>query len=527
MLHARTGENPCRVDLVFPHLKDVQVDSLTEVEDGVVVTARTQTTSAVCHQCGTPAARRHSRYRRRLHDLAAGGRPVVIVLEVSRFFCDNTACERRTFAEQVPVVTRRHGRRTALLHRLLERLGLALAGRAGARLAGMIGLRASRSTLIRLVQALPDPPVGLVRVLGVDDFATRRGHVYGTVLIDMDTHRPIDLLPDRQAETLAAWLAEHPGIEVICRDRAGAYAEGARNGAPNAIQCADRWHLWHNLIQAIERSVSRHRSCLRDPHPEPEPAPPIPEPKGSTKFVERTRAKHARIHELKDAGHGIRSIARQLGMSSGTVLRYARAEIADELLWGQWTTKPSKVDDYKPYLRQRWNQGERNATRLLEEITAMGYRGSYGALSACLRPWRVPGPVTAAAPSARRVTGWIATRPERLDEQQRLQLKAILTRCPELDALARHVRDFAVILTQRQGQDLPAWIAGVRADDLPSLHGFATGLERDLDAVTTGLTLSWNSGPVEGHVNRIKMLKRQMFGRAGFPLLRARVLNAH
>jgi transposase len=415
-----------------------------------------------------------------------------------------------------------------LLRGLLERLGLALAGRAGARLAGLLGLRASRSTLIRLVQALPDPPVGQIRVLGVDDFATRRGHRYGTVLIDMDTHRPIDLLPDRQADTLAAWLTEHPGIKVICRDRAGAYADGARNGAPEAIQCADRWHLWHNLIQAVERSVARHRSCLRDQHPQPpQPAPTAPEPKGSTRFADRTHAKHARIHELKDAGHGIRSIARQLGMGHGTVIRYVRAKTADELLWGQWTTKPSMVDDYKPYLHRRWKEGERNATRLLKEITAMGYRGSYGALSAYLRPMRVPHPVTAAAPSVRKVTGWIATRPDRLEEAQRLQLKTVLNRCPELDALAGHVRAFAVILTQRQGQNLPDWISAVRADDLPSLHGFANGLERDLDAVTTGLTLAWSSGTVEGHVNRIKMLKRQMFGRAGFPLLRKRVLLNH
>ncbi|MFC5748077.1 hypothetical protein [Actinomadura rugatobispora] len=242
----------------------------------------------------------------------------------------------------------------------------------------------------------------------------------------------------------------------------------------------------------------RHRSCLRDHHSQPETEPPVPERKGWTKFAERTRAKHARIHELKDAGHGIRSIARQLRMGSGTVIRYVRAETADELLWGQWTTKPSKVDDYKPYLHQRWEEGERNAARLLEEITAMGYRGSYGALSAYLRPLRVPQPVTAAAPSARKVTGWITTRPDRLDEEHELQLKAIQERCPELDALARHVRDFAVILTQRQGQDLPTWIAAVRADALPSLHGFAGGLERDLDAVITGLTLALELRPGRG-----------------------------
>lgn len=524
MLHAHTGQEPCCVDLLFPHLKDVQVDDISNKDGGVVVTARTWTAHAACHHCGQSATRRHSRYHRRLHDLTTGGRPVLIDLQVSRFFCDNVACDRRTFAEQIPVLTRRHARRTSLLRALLEGLGLALAGRAGARLAALLGLRTSRSTLIRLVQALPDPAVGQVQVLGVDDFATRRGHRYGTVLIDMDTHRPIDLLPDRQADTLADWLQQHPGVQVICRDRAGAYAEGARNGAPDAVQCADRWHLWHNLIEAAERSVARHRSCLRDEYVQPEATPTAPEPKGSTRFADRTRAKHARIHELKDAGHGIRSIARQLGMGHGTVIRYVRATTADQLLWGQWTTKPSMVDDYKSYLHKRWEDGERNATRLLEEITALGYRGSYGALSAYLRPMLVPRPVTAAPPTVRKVTGWIATHPDRLDEPQQLQLTAVLNRCPELNALAAHVRTFAVILTQRQGQDLPSWISAVRADDLPSLHSFANGLERDLDAAVTGLTRPWNSGPVEGHVNRIKMLKRQMFGRAGFSLLRKRVL---
>ncbi|MBG0831487.1 transposase [Planomonospora sp. ID67723] len=214
-------------------------------------------------------------------------------------------------------------------------------------------------------------------------------------------------------------------------------------------------------------------------------------------------------------------------MSGRTVIRYAHAATAEDLLWGQWTTKPSMVDDFKPYLHQHWHEGERNATRLLKEITALGYCGSYAALSDYLRPLRAPHPVAPPTPSARKVTGWITTHPDRLEESLHLQLKAVLARCPELAALSKHVRSFAIMLTKRQGQDLPAWLAAVEADDLPSLHGFASGLERDLDAVTAGLTLPWNSGPVEGHVNRIKMIKRQIFGRAGFALLRKRVLLTH
>ncbi|MFG6202318.1 ISL3 family transposase [Nonomuraea sp. JJY05] len=349
----------------------------------------------------------------------------------------------------------------------------------------------------------------------------------------MTTHRPIDLLLDRQADTLADWLRAHPEVEVICRDRASAYAEGALTGAPQARQCADRWHLWHNLIQAVERSVARHRSCLPDPQadfceqPEPPEQPsaaPSTTGKGSTRFADRTRAKHARIHELKAAGHSLRSIARQLGMTDRTVIRYAHAATPEELLWGQWTNKPSVVDDFKTYLHQRWQEGERNATRLLKEITALGYRGSYGALSDYLRPLRAPRPVAPPTPSVRKVTGWLATRPDRLEEIHQLQLKTVLDRCPELAALLKHVRSFAIMLTQRRGQDLPGWLTAVKAEDLPALHAFASGLERDLDAVTAGLTLPWSSGPVEGHVNRIKMLKRQMFGRASFPLLRKRIL---
>ncbi len=214
----------------------------------------------------------------------------------------------------------------------------------------------------------------------------RKGRNYGTVLVDVETRRPVDLLPDREASTLAAWLAERPGIEVVCRDRAPFFAEGATAGAPQAVQVADRWHLWHNLSEAAERTVAQHRRCLRVLVPEtPEPvteAAPADEPSGSPwptghRFADRTRARHAAVHALLEAGHSRRAIGRQLGMTWRTVKRLADAPTPEELFTGQWQNRPSVLDEYKPYLDDRWNDGCTNAWRLWEEIVPLGYKGSY------------------------------------------------------------------------------------------------------------------------------------------------------
>ncbi|MEU0759359.1 ISL3 family transposase [Streptomyces microflavus] len=458
-------------------------------------------------------------------------------MRVRRFTCRNAECGRRTFVEQIPGLTRKHGRRTERLRSTLAAIGLALAGRAGARLAHVVGVPTSRSTVLRLVDALPEPEAPAPRVVGVDEYATRKGRNYGTVLVDVETRRPVDLLPDRESSSLAAWLAERPEIEVVCRDRAPFFAEGATAGAPQAVQVADRWHLWHNLSEAAERSIAQHRQCLRVLVPETpvivEAEPDLPEESAGSpwptghRFADRTRTVHATVHALVEAGHSRRAIQRQLGMTSRTVKRYADASRPEDLFTGQWQTRTSVLDEYKPYLDDRWNEGRTNAWKLWEEIVALGYQGSYQRVRAYLRLKRTsPRPVPARPPSPRAVAGWVLRRPKTLSETEHLHLKSVRANCPEIDALTRHVRSFATMLTECQGQRLPDWLDAVRQDNLPSLHTLAAGIDRDREAVIAGLTLPWSSGVVEGHVNWIKMLKRQMFGRAGFALLRKRVLLA-
>ncbi|MGW2017663.1 ISL3 family transposase [Streptomyces sp. NPDC001927] len=522
-------------ELLFSSLEDVLVESVEATDTVVRIEALSTVRQATCPGCGYLSGRIHGSYLRFPHDLPTAGKSVVVELRVRRFVCAEGTCLRKTFAEQVPGLTRRFGRRTERLRSTLISVGLALAGRAGARMTDVLGAPVSRNTLLRLIASLPDPPAATPRVVGVDEYSQRKERIYGTVLVDVETRRPIDLLPDREADTLAAWLAERPGIEIVCRDRAPFFADGATRGAPQALQVGDRWHLWHNLGEAAERCVYRHRGCLRpmpeepeEPREEAEPAASSPWPTGH-RFAERTRAKHSTIHALLAAGHSKRSVARQLGMTLNTIMRFSRATTPEEMFTGQWQNRATRLDDYKPYLDQRWQEGCTNAWKLWEEIKEQGYpRGYAGVRDYVSRNLRgKPQPIGRRLPSARAVTRWILTHPDALPEGDRIQLKAVLANCRELTALVDHVRSFAHMVPELQGDRLPEWIASARTTtNLPSLSRFAQHLERDLDAVIAGLTLPWSSGVVEGHVNRIKMLKRQMYGRAGFDLLRKRVLLA-
>jgi len=550
----------------LPHLSTLVIDAVIDRGCGLVLDVRVRAAEATCPRCGRSSRRVHSRYRRRLDDAPIAGRPVQLRLRVRRFFCDNADCPARTFAEQPGELTAPRARRTLPLRRMLVSIAVALAGRAGARLAERLGMLTSRDSLLRLLRALPDPQPGLQpngpqerpRLLGIDDFALRRGHVYGTVVVDMISGRPVDLLPDRQSSTVAAWLDERPEVEVICRDRAGAYAEAAALAAPQAVQVADRWHLWHNLAGHLERVVLAHRRCLRETPPpdstddaDPtgpadssggvdavaaavgaaapsDPAAQVSERAPELWIVTRTRERYQTITGLRAAGKPIAQIARELGLDRRTVRRFARATSEEELQVKN-RQRATVLDAYTDHLHRRWAEGCTDAAALAREITTMGYRGSIRTVRTYLHPLRsgrpVPPPRTP-APTVREVTSWMLRRPDTLPPDEQARLAQVRAHCPQLDAAAGHVAAFAEMMCGRHGDRFDTWLAAVEADTLEPLHRFATGLRRDYDAVRAGLTLDHNSGRVEGTVNKIKMLKRQMFGRANFDLLRTRVLHA-
>jgi hypothetical protein len=335
----------------------------------------------------------------------------------------------------------------------------------------------------------------------------------------------VDVLPDREAATLEAWLKAHPGTGVICRDRGTAYAEGARDGAPGAVQVADRWHLWHNLCEHVRDAVTRDRGCLggtcqHGSQQEQEQEAAVPADLDLEAVI---RTRHAAVHQLRAAGQDLAQAAAALGLTLQLTGRFWRARSAGQLLA---VRGPSALDPFKPYLRQRWAQGLTKIAALHREITAQGYRGGYTTVHAFVTPLKLAAPPRPPAPpTPRQVTALITRNPARQSEAGHGQLAAICGRCPELSALAGHVTGFARILTGRHEDQLSTWIAAVDADPgQPELHSFTAGIRQDGQAVRNALTLPWSSGLVEGLNTRTKLIKRQMYGRAAFPLLRKRIL---
>lgn len=484
-----------------------------------------------CPDCGRASARTHSRYRRTLADVAVGGRPVVIGLSLRRLFCDGPDCDRRTFAEQVAGLTVRYQRRSPLLQHLVQMAGVLLAGRGGARLLRILQVPLSRTSVLFHLMRLPLPAALTPRVLGVDDFALY-ADVYGTLLVDADSRLPIELWAGRDADQLAAWLRTHPGVEVVCRDGSLVYRQGITDGAPDAVQVSDRFHLWQGLSKRVGDIAAAHRGCLPAAVPDPEVAPPPPGPTVSSAQADTPARRHAKslfeaVHAVTDTGTSLHAAARRLGLNRRTVGKYARAATWQECVRRTPSRRPTSLDPYLEYLRQRWEEGEHTATVLHQEIVAKGYRGHYQRVKMAIAPLRRGLPIDTPRerpPSPRQIARWITTAPSRRGLHATAALGQLLQHCPELAHAHDLVRQFAAMLEAADATPLADWLEQLTASRLPALISLAGALREDQPAVVQGITTPFNSGVNEGRITDLKLQKRIMAGRAGVPLLRHRVI---
>jgi transposase len=520
------------------------VDRVVVAHDRVVVAVRARAAAASCPVCRRRSRRVHSRHIRRLGDLPWQGRVGRLELQVRRFRCSAPGCPRRVFAERLPAVAPPRARRTARLAEAQRRIALSAGGEAGARLASRLAMPVSGDTLLRLIQTAPVPVAPAPRVVGIDDWAWRRGRRYGTLIVDLERNRPVDLLPDRDAQTVGTWLERHPGIEVVARDRAGAYADGVRSGAPEAVQVADRWHLLRNLGDALAGALDRHHRDLHaaaaaiaedvdSTQTAPSATPEGPLPTAAEAHVpDRHAVRRARFDEalaLHGRGWPVRRIARALGVNRQTVQGWLRS--------GQlpaWRQRPrgSSVDRHAEHLDQRWNEGCHNAAQLWREIQEQGFRGRLRTVQRWVAGRRGADPTPPGlgrttrawpTPSKQRAAWLVVADPEKMDATEQRFVDALIARSPELGGLVGLARRFSAMVRRRQAELLDGWLAAAKGS---ALARFADGLTRDLDAVRAALVLPWSTGPVEGQISHLKTIKRTMCGRAGFELLRHRVLQA-
>jgi transposase len=557
-----------RVQALLPDPELVHLEYLAPDAESITLVVTTSRTAVPCPDCARPAQRVHSRYVRTVADLPWNGVKVRLRLRSQRFFCGHGDCPRVIFTERLPGLVQRYARRTVRLAEAIQLIGVALGGEAGARLAAALGLAVSPTALLERLRRASSEATSVPKVLGVDDFAFRKGMSYGTILVDMERGRPIELLPDRRAETLATWLKEHPGVQLITRDRSFEFAKGITEGAPAAVQVADRFHLLSNLRETLERVVERHRHRLSGivvPAARAEPVgsvstgeatsrPRQPAKRSPVEQATRRARSQCRlslrqeVHALRQQGASILGISQELNLNRSTVYRYLRQEPG----CGATRTRcvGSSLDAHLPYLCQRWSEGCHNGNQLGRELRERGYRGSRKMVAVWAQHQRetpapttptkylaakasAPGksPATAATvasrlPSTRRVSWLLFRQPDQLSAEERVALAKIQRSAPELAAIHPLVQEFQRLVRKRELAAFSVWRENALSSGLPDLRSFVAGLDRDREAVEAALRLPWSNGPVEGHVNRLKLLKRQMYGRAGFDLLRARVLRA-
>lgn len=517
-----------------------------------------------CPSCNHVAERVHSHYWRSVVDLPWAALLVHLNLHVRRFFCDNQACPRKIFTERLPTLVAPSAKRTLRLAHQQQQLGLALGGNPRARVSTELDRGASRNTFLRLVRRLPLPKPEAPEVIGIDDWAWKKGQRYGTIIVDLERQCPIALREDREAETVAAWLKEHPTVRSIARDRAGAYAEGATSGAPQAVQLADRFHRLQNLANTLLPVCEAHAKLLREatgevaPDGQPVSAaqptvaaraedvsrslpPPRQSPKHQMQSTQRRAARRerfAQVRELHSKGWSLRAIGREVGLNRGTVRTFLRAPDFPERQ-PRVLRQPGVLEPFIPYLVARWNAGCRNGTVLWKELGERGYTGKRGTVLTFVTRLRralgiptgkrtiLDGKVVLPAPrplTPRTAVWQVLQRPEKQDAATEARIKKLRQAHLELDEAITLTEGFATRIRARDPASLDRWLEQAATSTLKPFQSFAASLRRDYKAVRAGVEQKWSTGPVEGEINKLKMVKRAMFGRASFPLLQRRIL---
>ncbi|MFL5693708.1 MAG: ISL3 family transposase, partial [Ktedonobacteraceae bacterium] len=513
-----------------------EIQQIVQGETILTITARVSSRTATCPTCQQVSNHVHSYYIRSPQDLPISGRIVQLVLRVRRFRCQNRQCHRQTFAERFPDLPI-SARQTSRLGVILESIAVVLSGQAGSRLTEQLAMPISADSLLRRAKKAPALSRPTPRVVGVDDFAFRRGRTYGTLLLDLETHQPVDLLEDRRAETFAQWLRQHPGVEIISRDRSKDYQRGATDGAPQAQQVIDRWHLLKNLREAIERFLSHTQL----PEEASEDAGLANSPRQKRTSGERVRSEGSRqrrlalyqqIQELYRQGGTILGIARQLHIGHRRVRKFVRSPSFPE--WGKPAHTSSAIDPYRAYLQERWQQGCQETGPLWHELQARGFPGSRMMVYRWIQLQRdQPAPAQKQKQAnktpqsmAPRHLAWLFLRdPQRLEKQEK-QTLSLIRKSQQVEIAYGLVQQFVTLLKERNAQPLDTWLLDCQMTGISDLTTFAQGLEKEGLALHAAFTLPYSNGPVEGKINKLKYIKRSMYGRSGFPLLRQKVLKA-
>ena len=499
-------------------------DEAVHYDDLVVVAIHGTSAIGACPSCGVASQRIHSQYDRRLADLPVAGRRVVLMLQARRFRCDAAQCARRIFTERFDVrILKPWARRTTRLDQIVYCLALALGGRPAASFARRLSMPISNDTLLRVVRRRGSPSFAPPTVIGIDDWAWRRNQRYGTLICDLERRKTIALLPDREPATARAWLAAQPQIGIVARDRGGGYGLAAQKALPDAVQVADRWHLMENASQAFLDAVRRSMGDIRAAVGAATINPELLTSAEKLQYegFQRREETNAAILAMSKEGATIKQIVRRAGYSRGLVRKVLRGQRSDI-----FRVRSSSLEAYLPWLDEQWAAGKRNGSELWRVLKSRGFRGCLRVVSEWSgrrrRSERTDASGLGRAPSARTVARLMTVGRDQLSKAETVTVAAIESGVESLVQAREAVVAFQTMIRRKALAELGPWIERAKTTLLAS---FANGVTKDIAAVTAAITSGWSNGQTEGQICKLKLVKRQMYGRGKLDLLQAHVIG--